>query len=211
MNFNPVCKDKIDFELQNDRAYSWCVLGATRSGKSTLVSYLNEKYNSKKINVLMTESPNADLYKSGSLKHDCLMAPQWMPSLIRECYKINKGTDNHYNFNFLIDDIIGASRSPTMLKLMTVYRNSNIGCMITGQTTGILAPQAKSNLNFVALGKMNSDMEIENVIRFFLQSWFPTQMRKADKIKIYKLCTEDHKFIMINNLTGEIFITKIKI
>lgn len=211
VNFCPEVRDRIDFELSPEKAYSWCVLGATRSGKSTLLQHLNEKYNAKKINILMTESPNADLYKSGSLKNDCLMAPAWMPSLVTECYRINKGTDNHYNFNFILDDMVGFSNSKVMKKIMTVYRNSNIGVMITGQTTGILSPQAKSNINFVALGKMNSDMEIENVIRYFLQSWFPTTMKRVDKIKCYKIITEDHRFIMMNNITGEIYVTKLKI
>jgi energy-coupling factor transporter ATP-binding protein EcfA2 len=212
MAFAPEVRDRIEIDLDSNKAYSWCILGATRSGKSTLLNYLNEKYNQKKINIIMTESPNADIMKSAqSLKNDCLLCPGWMPKLVQTCYKINRGTDNHYNFNFILDDLVGFSHSKVMKKIMTVYRNSQIGVMITGQTTGILNPQAKSNINIVALGKMNSDMEIQNVIRYFLLSWFPTKMNMTDKIKCYKIITEENRFIFINNLTGEIFVSKVKL
>jgi hypothetical protein len=69
----------------------------------------------------------------------------------------------------------------------------------------------RTNINHVFLFKLNSDEQIEKVIKTYLLSFFPTGLKMADKIKKYKELTEDHHFIYINNLTGETYRTKLNI
>lgn len=193
------------------KSYSFCLIGSTRSGKSTMLNFLMEKYMRHRINVLMTESPNGDIYKDGSFKKDCLMCPIYSPDLIKECYYINKGTNNKYLFNFIMDDIVGFRSDKQMKKLLTIYRNNSMGVCITGQSVNILDTAARNNCNFVFLGRVNSDNEAEIICKTFLQSFFPTEMRIRERITQYRKITQNYNFICLDNIKGESYITKIKI
>jgi hypothetical protein len=118
--------ERRDLRLNLDpfKAYSMVLIASTRAGKSTMLNHIIDKYMKGKINILMTESPNAELYKEGSLKKDAIMCPAYIPEIIKECYLINKGTGNKYPFNFIMDDLVGFRSDRQMKKLLTIYRNS---------------------------------------------------------------------------------------
>lgn len=211
--FIPVKKD-LDLNIDLNQAYSWVCLGSTRSGKSYALNKILTKYFGNRINILMTDSVSAPAYNEpGSFfKTECLMCEGFTPELIQDCWKINKKTDNKYLFNFIIDDLVGnkVRNSDTMMKLFTVMRNAGIGACITGQNYAIISPTMRSNTNFVFLGYFNNDEAIENIIKAYLLSFFPSDMRMPDKIKAYKKITSGHHFIFINNLTGESYVVKLK-
>lgn len=204
-------KQDLPLDLDPRRVYSFLVLGSTRSGKSTMIDYILKTFCENKLSILMTESPNADAYKTDAYKKGTIMCPGWHDSIIKDAYKLNKATNNHYMFNFILDDIVSAKNSKTLKSLLTVYRNSQIGCIISGQGATMLPPIARSNVNIILLGRVNNDFEAEVIVKNFLKSYFPTEMRLTEKIKQYRELTKDHRFICLNNLTDETFITKIKI
>ena len=203
-------KRELKLDLDPFKAYSFCLIGATRSGKSTLLNHLIQKYMRQKINILMTESPNGDIYKEAGFRQDCILCPAYIPELVKDCYLINKGTNNRYDFNFIMDDLVGFRSDKQMKKLLTIYRNSNMGVCITGQTISILDTTARFNVNYVFLGRTNADKEIENICKQFLASFFPSTMRMVDRIKTYKMMTSDYNFICLDNINGDVFLTKIK-
>jgi hypothetical protein len=164
----------------------------------------------QKINILMTESPNGDIYKESGFKQDCILCPAYIPELVKDCYLINKGTNNRYDFNFIMDDLVGFRSDKQMKKLLTIYRNSNMGVCITGQTIAILDTTARFNVNYVFLGRTNADKEIENICKQFLASFFPSDMKMVDRIKTYKVLTSNYHFICLDNINGDVFLTKIK-
>ena len=206
--------EKRDFNLDIDpeKAYSITLISMTRGGKTTMLNHIMEKYFQRKINILMTQSPNADAYKEGFFKNkDIIKVEDYQPRLIKECYKINKGTDNKYGFCFVIDDMVGHRSCPQLKKLHTIYRNTNLNCLITGQTSSILDTTSRANTNYVLLGRLGNDSEIENVIKQFLNSFYPSSYKMVDKIKAYKEMTANYHFILIDNIKGETYITKLKI
>jgi hypothetical protein len=198
-----------DFSVDKDpeRSYSFCLLGSTRSGKTTAMNYILNKYFKQEINVLMSDSLHAEIYKP--LMKSMVCAPTYLPEIIKTCYKINKDTNCKYPFNFILDDLVGYRGDKQMLKLLTIYRNSRMGCILTAQATSILNAAGRSNINFVLLFKLNSDEQIEIVCKKFLTSFFPPHYRMIDRIIEYKKLTENHHFIFLNNLTGESYISKI--
>ena len=204
-------KHDLPLDLDPRRVYSFLVLGSTRSGKSTMIDHILKKYCESKISILMTESPNADAYKSDTFRKNVLMCPGWHESIIKDAYKLNNATNNHYMFNFILDDIVSAKHSKTLKALLTVYRNSQIGCIISGQGATMLPPIARSNVNIILLGRVNNDFEAEMIVKNFLKSYFPTDMKLTEKIKQFRELTKDHRFICLNNLNDETFITKLKI
>jgi hypothetical protein len=95
------------------------------------------------------------------------------------------------------------------MKLLTIYRNSGLSTIISVQSPILLNTASRGNVNFVLLGKMNSDENIEKVVRMYLMSFLSG--RVDDKIREYKRLTEDHHWLLVNNLTGEVFRTKIAV
>jgi len=66
----------------------------------------------------------------------------------------------------------------------------------------------RGNINIVLLGFMNSDESCERVIRMFCYASIEGKNIEA-KIHEYKKLTSDHHWLVINNLTGEIYRTKL--
>lgn len=192
---------------KNEYGMSFLLLGSTRSGKSTLMNYLYEHIFRSYICVLHTASMQSDIYKP--LMKSCALAPMYIPELIDETAKMNKDTKNHYQFCHIIDDIVDKKNSKTLLKLLTIYRNSRISTMITGQELSIFNAIGRSNINFVVLMKLNSAMAIEKAVKTYLRPYFPSGTRLDEMIRIYQQLTSDHGFIVIDNINGDIFLSKL--
>jgi len=84
-------------------------------------------------------------------------------------YKINHETKNHYEFMAVIDDVPDKREDLEMKRLMTIYRNSRISCIVCAQTATMVNKMARSNINWVLLGRMNSSSEVERNIKDYLQ------------------------------------------
>jgi hypothetical protein len=133
----------------------------------------------------------------------------YCPELIDETAKMNKDTKNHYQVCHIIDDIVDKRNSKTLLKLLTIYRNSRISTMITGQELSIFNAIGRSNINFVILMKLNSALAIEKAVKTYLRPYFPPGTRLDEMIRMYQQLTQDHAFIVIDNINGDIFISKL--
>jgi hypothetical protein len=109
----------------------------------------------------------------------------------------------------VLDDVVSAKFDKELLKLLAIYRNSNLSCIISIQSPVLLNSATRGNLNYVMLGRMNSEEQIEKTIKMYLSSYMKGTM--TDKIREYKRLTENHHWFCINNLTGEIYRTKLSL
>lgn len=194
------------FELPENGGVSICFLGSTRSGKTTFLKELVSTYFRKHFKILMSNSIHNPIYDT---MKDIVRSPLYIPKLVKDGYDINKGTDNHYKFLYILDDVVCAKFDKELLKLLAIYRNSNLSTIISIQSPVLLNSATRGNLNYVLLGRMNSDEQIEKTIKMYLSSYLEGKM--IDKIREYKKLTEDHHWICINNLNGEVYRTKINI
>jgi hypothetical protein len=125
-------------------------------------------------------------------------------------YKINHETKNNYEFMVIIDDVPDKREDPEMKRLLTIYRNSRISCMISAQVATMMNKMARSNINYVFLGRMNSSSEIERNIKDFLQGHLPTTMKMTEKIRLYKQLTENYQWIVLDQVNGHMFMTRLQ-
>jgi hypothetical protein len=186
------------------------MIGSTRSGKSTALKHILDKYFKKHIGVLFSQSIKANAYKDMNyplIAKGCAFVPE----IIHDMYVINKETQNKYPFLVVIDDHPLVRADKELLKLSTIYRNTGLSSIVCCQNLGMLNPTCRSNINFVLLFKLNNTESIEKTIKCFLRGYLPQGLNYDQKIKIYQELTDDHHFLMINNLTGEIHRCKIKI
>lgn len=204
----PIENRKLDLEFppQKTGGVSIGLIGSTRSGKTTLLKYLIDKYFDEHIPILMSNSIHAPIYKEID---GCIKSPIYSPRIIREGYEINRKCDNHYPFLFILDDVVDKKFDKELLKLLTIYRNTGLSAIISVQSPILLNSASRGNINFVMLGRLNSDESIEKVVRMYLMSYLEGKIE--DKVRAYKKLTENHFFILVNNLTGEVTRFKIMI
>jgi len=207
----------VDFKVNLDpySGLSFLMIGSTRSGKSTALNWLMDNYFFKKeekfINVLFSNSYQAPVYDEFKKNKTVAGSCYYHPKAIKEAYQINRGTNNKYRFNFILDDIVDKKYDKELLKLLTIYRNSRISTIICSQALTISNSIARGNINNVMLFKLNSDEAIEKVIKAYLLSYYPTRMKMIDKIKRYREETENHTFYYIDNIAGTISRSKINL
>lgn len=186
---------------------SFILCGSTRSGKTTMLNYLYKKHFEKHISVLMSNSLQSDAYDY--LKKRCVNSDFYHPELLKDMYKINHATKNHYEFLAIIDDVPDKREDPEIKRLMTIYRNSRISCVVCAQGLTMMNKLARGNINWVFLGRMNSSAEIERNIKDFLSGHFPSNMKMTEKIKLYQALVADYCWIVLDNINGHIFRTKL--
>ena len=186
---------------------SFLLLGSTRSGKSTIVNYLYDRYFKKHITVLMSNSLQSDAYKF--VKKHCVCSDLYHTEIVKSLYNINHELKNHYQFCCIIDDVSHVRTDKQYQRLLTIYRNSRISAIVSAQALTMFDKNCRSNINFVMLGRLNSDTAIEGCIKEYLISYFPRDIRMADKVHLYRIMTEDHHWFVIDNVNGSIFRTKL--
>lgn len=186
------------------------MIGSTRSGKSTALKYILDRYFKKHVGVLFSQSIKAHAYKDFNypfLAKGCA----YVPELIHDMYGINKETNNRYPFMVIIDDHPLVRSDKELLKLSTIYRNSGLSSIVCCQSLGMLNPTCRSNINFILLFALNNTEAIEKTVKTFLRGYFPQGYNYDQKIALYKDLTADHHFLFIDNLTGTISRCKLKI
>lgn len=182
--------------------------GSTRSGKTCLLNYLYDKHFKDYISVLMSNSLQSDAYKL--LKKSCITSDMYHPEIIKDMYKVNHATHNHYKFCVVIDDISDHNRDrDQIVKLFTLYRNTRISTILCAQASTMLNKTCRTNINYVLLGRLNNDAEIEMVVKNYLTSFFPTRLYMSEKISLYRQLTDDHHWIVIDMIGNDIFRTKL--
>jgi len=184
------------------------LVGSTRSGKTTILNYLYKTHFKNHISVLMSNSLNSDAYDM--LKKTCATSDFYHPEILKEMYKINHATKNHYEFMTIIDDVPDKREDGEMKRLMTIYRNSRISCVVCAQGLTMMNKLARGNINYVFLGRMNSSSEVERNIKDFLQGHLPTKLKMTEKIAWYKNATANYQWIVLDQINGTMFMTKLQ-
>jgi hypothetical protein len=203
-----------EFELQlpdtKTGGASVLMIGSTRSGKTTALKYILKRYFKDHIGVVFSESARSPAY--ADMKHKNLpLSSAWIPQLIKDMYKINKDTKNHYDFMVILDDMPTVKMDKELLKLTTIYRNSNLSSICCMQSPSMMTPTQRSNFNFVFLFKANTTAQAEANIKNYLRGIWPEGWNYEKKIEAYKQMTDDHHFIFIDNLAGKIYRCKINL
>lgn len=195
-------------ELPDDKfGCSIVMIGSTRSGKTTILNYLYKTHFLPYISVLFSNSLNSGSYKM--IQKTAVSSDMYHPEIVKDMYQINHKTKNHYKFMCIIDDVTDHKGSNETLKLFTIYRNSRISTILCAQATTMMNKTTRANINYVFLGRLNNDSEIESVIKSYLVSFFPTRLYMAEKISLYRQLTEDYHWIVIDMVGGDVFRTKL--
>ena len=193
-----------------DRKFGFSILlvGSTRSGKTTMMNFLYDRHFKQHICTVMSNSLNSDAYDY--IKHKCILSDLYHGEMLKEMYTINHQTDNHYEFCIILDDLTHIKNDKEYLRLLTIYRNSRISCIVSAQGLSMFNKTARGNCNFIIMGRLNSDAEVEKVVKEYCLSYFPKNMNIVEKISLYRELTNDHFFLVLDQINGEFFRSKLR-
>lgn len=200
---------RFELELPSNGAVSICLIGASRSGKTTMMKYLYKKYFCKCITTMFSMNSHAEIYKD--LDEKVIISPEYHAELIEDAHEINSMTSNKFKFCFIVDDYVDAKikGDPTITRALTLYRNAGINSMFCMQDTTLLNATGRNNSNFIFIFKQQTPKKWEAVIKEYLSMWLPTGMTMREMVDFCAKCTVDHQFFFIDNIKGEIYISKL--
>lgn len=198
-----------DLELPINGGTSFGLIGASRSGKTTLMKYLFRTYFKKHITVMATMNPHAAIYED--LDSKVLVCQDYHPELLREMHELNGHTSNRYPFLFISDDFVNPKikNDGEVTRALTIYRNAGVSSIWSFQGRTLMSAVGRNNLNYIAILKQQTPKEWECVIKEFLSMWLPTGMNMREMIEFCRLATEDHQFFFIDQIEGCCYLTKL--
>ena len=200
---------KFEITLPTNGGISIMLIGASRSGKTTLLKYLYKTHFSKYITTMFSMNRHADIYSD--LSDKVMVADKFHHELLRESHEINTLCGNKFPFLFISDDYVDHSikNNPEITRAMTIYRNANVSSIWSFQGRTLMSAVGRNNANYICVLKQQTPLEWENVIKEFLSMWLPTGMTMKEMVEFCKAATVDHQFFMIDNIEGKCFLTKL--
>lgn len=200
---------KFDLVLPTNGGVSIALVGASRSGKTTLLKYMYKNYFRKHITTMFSMNPQAEIYKD--LGSKVLVSDKYHPELLKEAHEINKLTENKYPFLFISDDFVNMriKTDGEVVRALTIYRNSGISTIFSFQGRTLMSAVGRNNINYIAVFKQQTPKEWESVIKEFLSMWLPTGMTMREMVEFCRVATSEHQFFFIDNITGCCYISKL--
>jgi hypothetical protein len=193
-------------EPPENNCFSFGLIGSTRSGKSVAMLWLWEKYFREHITVMTTGSAQASIYKP-LMKH-AVVSPAYYSELIKEPMVLNQKTGNKYKFLEIFDDMLDGKNSKALAKLLCIGRNNGMSTIICAQELTILNSIGRTNLNYMLLFRLNSQVAVEKVVRNYLRHVLPKGPIE-EQCAIYNQLTQDHYFFVCDFLANQTFLCKL--
>lgn len=198
-----------DVELPTNGGTSWFLVGASRSGKSTLLKFIMKKFFKREITTFFTMNPHADMYKS--LSDQVIVSDEYHGEVIHDAYEINKLSENKYRFLFVSDDYVDTKikNDPEITRCLTIYRNAFVSTIFSMQSRVLGNSVGRNNVNYVCIFKQNTAKEYEEVVKDYLSMWLPPDMTMREAVEFVARMCADHHFFFIDNIVGECYLTKL--
>ena len=195
--------------LPSNGGVSICLIGSSRSGKSTLMKHVYREYFKKHLTIMCSMNTQAAIYDD--LDSKVLVSPVYDPRLIRDAHEINVVCKNAYPFLFISDDYVDhkIKNCPEVTRALTVYRNSGQSSIFSFQGNTLMSAVGRNSCNYIMIFKQQTPKAWKNVIDEFLDMWLPLGMTLAQKIGYCKSVTADHSFFFIDNIEGSCHICKL--
>lgn len=160
------------FKLDENTGNSIVLVASSKRGKSTIMKELYDKHycdNKTIIPILISPTchigifKDMDVIKINKFNNDTV-------KLIKDLAMIQNKTCNAYEFLIMVDDCINIRYNNVLNNLILVLRNSLFSSIISIQYDKLLSKQARSSVNNVICGGLNTDESIEGILKTFFKS-----------------------------------------
>jgi hypothetical protein len=190
--------------LPEKGGFSIVMIGASRSGKTTAMKHIVDKYLRGKLLFFTSFNNHHDIYKT--MPKQTIIANDFHPEILKDFHTLQQETKNKYKAVFIYDDAIGPQlkNHKEITRLFSIYRNADMCGVFSAQAPTLVSPIGRANANYILLFKLNASNEVEATCKDFLRSYFPKEWSMNDRIHWYVENTQDHHFICIDNINNTI-------
>lgn len=194
--FNGFPENKFFHNSSGDDTSTWCLIGASRSGKTTMMAHIWRTYFKRShITLLLGSNLESDIYNTWKDKRGnwrkSVVASRFDQTLIETIVQIQQKSKRHYKFLVIIDDTLSIHGSRIVDQLFMSYRNLFISSILCIQGPRKLSPAQRDNCNNMMLGRFSTPaIRQESVDLFF--------GHKLMNQKDYERLTKDHQFLSRN-------------
>ncbi len=198
-----------DMNPPNNGGISIALIGASRSGKTTMMKYLYNRFFREHMTVMFSMNGHSDIYKD--LPKKVMVTPEYFPEIIRDMYQINSAKENAFKFLVISDDFVNAKikSCPEVLRCLTLYRNTGVSSLWSFQGRTLMNSVGRNNINYIAIFKQNTPLEALNVVKDYLRPYFPIGMTYHSMTKYFMDATQNHQFFFIDNIEGCCYLSKL--
>jgi hypothetical protein len=201
----PYTAFKLNIDDLKETGTSTVIFGASKSGKTTLLKDILDKYYSGKnvITLLIADNVHSNIYKK--IDSSIIKTDRFDTDLIADLHKIQKKTDNKYHFVIVMDDMILQKNDPKILQMMLTMRNAKISTVILLQSPTLLSKNGRFNGNNFIFKRTNNHENAEQVMKFFLGGFgIFYGLKTNEKIKLFRDITDDYGFVYLDALNDKI-------
>lgn len=214
------CSKEINFiKMDNDdnSGNSIVLIGSSKSGKSTAMMHIYNRYFNKKkyVSTLFSINSHIPIYKTSG---DLIKVNKFVNQserLIKDMKKINMDSSppNKWRFCILLDDIVDARYSRVLNALLLTYRNANFSSLVSIQYPKLLSKSARCSANNLLFFSQNLQEGIETVLRSFLGAEFAKMgvTKFNEQIDLYRELTQDHAFLYYHPMSRTLKRIRLKI
>jgi len=215
---NIIISPTIELKLDANTGNTCCIYGSSKTGKSSLLMHLYNKYYpyNDYISTLFSINSHIGIYGSNKtlLKSNCFN--QRSEKYIKLQKYINsriKQKKNQYKFLNMFDDIIDTKHTKLVNQLIMTYRNSNISTIICLQYVYLLSKMNRANTNNIIIFDCNTNESCTDIIKTFLKPYFLKLGFKQfeQQMQFFKYITNNHGFFYINPNKDSISFHRINI
>lgn len=206
-----VLQSPLNLSLDQGTGSSICILGQSKSGKTSLMVNLYKKYfmnNKKMISTLFCDNPQLPIYKAKRLTVTWGFN-EYHTKLIQSQQWLQKRTNNRYNFLNILDDICDKKNSVVLNKMILTYRNSLISTIIVLQYLYLISKANRCNINHFFIFKVGNAQIATEIINHLLKPYFQDLKINPHEMNLFFMnMTKDHSYIHLDNQKNRIYFIK---
>jgi DNA replication protein DnaC len=196
-----------------NQARTVLVIGRSGSGKTYFLAELFERHLKHIYDYycLMTPSLINPIYKK--FKQTAKLA-HYNPNFIKHIWTYQKHSNCRHAPLLILDDIDKGDRSKDqdfMNKMFLRFRNLRISTIVSTQFPSLISPAVRENAHLIILGHTGHeriDWVIDMLSPYLSTEYDSQHANKTRIINWYREKTQDHKFIILDNVENKLYYHK---
>ena len=174
---------------------TFCLFGASRSGKTTLIEAIWRSFFKKHITVMFLDNPKAPAYDWARRQSKKIILCQGLGStgrtIIDMARYIQASVQGKFHWLFIIDDVLSIHNSTIVNELLMSLRNMGLSSILSIQDVKMLSVAQRNNCNNILCGYANTPVRRRAIVEEVVGKGIVTEGQ-------YAKLTRDHGWLCRN-------------
>ena len=180
---------------ESTQTATFCLFGASRSGKTTLIESIWRSFFKKHITVMFLDNPKSPAYEWARKYPKKIVICQGLGAMglmvIDMARFIQAMLPNHFKWCFVLDDVLDIRTSRVVNELLMSLRNMGISTILSIQDVKMLSVAQRNNCNNILCGYSNTPARRHVIVEEILGRGYITEGE-------YSALTRDHGWLCRN-------------